>query len=118
MNKLNDIFNKIAKMEQNANEVKLGKVQIELGVLQDIEKELIAANAGAIKAIDLANAAKKPAETSLKANKELLIKFQDFVKQIKALGIEAPQTEVENGIVRIKENIKAIENLIGNLAKI
>jgi tRNA G26 N,N-dimethylase Trm1 len=118
MNKLNDIFKKVAQMEQNANEVKLGTHKIELGVLQDIEKELITANAGAIKAIDLANAAKKPAETSLKANKELLIKFQNFVKQIKALGIEAPQTEVENGIVRIKENIRAIENLIGNLSKI
>jgi tRNA G26 N,N-dimethylase Trm1 len=118
MNKLNDIFKKVAQMEQNANKVKLGTHKIELGVLQDIEKELITANAGAIKAIDLANAAKKPAETSLKANKELLIKFQNFVKQIKALGIEAPQTEVENGIVRIKENIRAIENLIGNLSKI
>ena len=28
MNKLNDIFKKIAKMEQNANEVKLGKHEV------------------------------------------------------------------------------------------
>ena len=118
MNKLNSIFKKVAELEKNANEVKLSKVQVELGLLQDIEKELITSNAGAIKAIDLANAAKKPAETALNANKELLVKFQNFVKQMKDLGIESPQREVENGIVRIKENIKAIENLIGNLAKI
>ena len=38
MNKLNDIFNKIAKMEQNAQEVKLGKHEVELGIAQDMKK--------------------------------------------------------------------------------
>lgn len=38
MNKLNNIFNKIAKMEQNANEVKLTKHEIQLA---DIVKEPI-----------------------------------------------------------------------------
>lgn len=99
-------------------ETKLASQKVELGLLQDIEKELVTANAGAIKAIELANAAKKPAETSLKLNKELLGKFQAFVKQIKDLGIQNSQTEVENGIKQVKENIKAIENLIGNLNQI
>ena len=35
MNKLNDIFNKIAKMEQNAQEVKLAKYEVELAGIAD-----------------------------------------------------------------------------------
>ena len=99
-------------------EAKLANHKVELGILQDIEKELVTANAGAIKPIDLANAAKKPAELSLKLNKELLNKFENFIKQIKELGIENSQSEVLNGINKVKENIKSIENLIGNLNKI
>jgi transcription initiation factor IIF auxiliary subunit len=113
MNTLKSVFNRIAE-----EETKLSTHEIELGILQDIEKELITANAGAIKAIDLANAAKNPAAISLKLNKELLVKFQNFVKQIKDLGIENPQTEVQNGIAQVKENIKAIEKLISNLNSI
>jgi hypothetical protein len=113
MNTRKTVYNKLF-----AEKVELSAYEVQLGLLQDIEKELVTANAGAIKAIDLANAAKKPAETSLKANKDLLVKFQNFVTQMKELGILSPQKEVENGITRVKENIKAIENLIGNLSKI
>jgi hypothetical protein len=35
MNKLNDIFNKIAKMEQNAQEIKLAKYEVELAGIAD-----------------------------------------------------------------------------------
>ena len=35
MNKLNNIFNKIAKMEQNANEIKLAKYEVELAGIAD-----------------------------------------------------------------------------------
>jgi predicted nucleic acid-binding Zn-ribbon protein len=111
MSTLREIGNKLFKEE-------LSNQKVKLGILQDIEKELVNANAGAIKAIDLANAAKKPAELSLKLNKELLNKFENFIKQIKELGIENPQSEVLNGINKVKENIKSIENLIGNLNKI
>lgn len=113
MNTRKTVYNKLF-----AEKTELSTHEIQLGILQDIEKELVTANAGAIKAIDLANAAKNPAAISLKLNKELLVKFQNFVKQIKDLGIENPQTEIENGIVQVKENIKAIENLISNLSKI
>ncbi len=40
MNKLNDIFKKIAKMEQNANEVKLGKHEVELAIADKLKVEL------------------------------------------------------------------------------
>lgn len=99
-------------------EVGLKSDVIELGVLQDVEKELVTANAGAIKAIDLAKSALKPAQESLRLNKELLVKFQNFIKQIKDLGIIAPQKEVENGIMLVKENIKSIEKLISSLNSI
>jgi hypothetical protein len=45
MNTLKSVFNRIAE-----EETKLSTHEIELGILQDIEKELITANAGAIKA--------------------------------------------------------------------
>ena len=118
MSKVNNIFKMIAQMDANANEIKLAKHEVELGVLQDIEKEMISANQGAMKSIDLAKSALKPAQTSLQLNKELLVKLQNFTKQIKDLGIENPQKEVENGISQVKENIKMIETLITNLHSI
>ena len=99
-------------------EAKLASRNVELGTLQDIEKEMIAANQGVIKSIDLAKSAIKPAQTSLQLNKELLVKLQNFTKQIKDLGIENPQKEVENGITQVKENIKMIDTLITNLHSI
>lgn len=111
---MENILKKIAEFDK-VNETKLAKHEVELGVLQDVQKELVTANAGAIKAIDLAKSALKPAQESLRLNKELVVKFENFTKQIKALGIEGPQKEVENGIVQVKENIKMIETLITNL---
>ena len=92
MNTLQNVYDKLA------DKTELAKHEVELGILQDIEKELVTANAGAIKAINLANQAKKPAQDSLQLNKQLLIKFQNFTKQIKDLGILGSQKEVENGI--------------------
>ena len=112
MNTLQNVYDRLS------DKTELAKHEVELGILQDIEKELVTANAGAIKAINLANQAKKPAQDSLQLNKQLLIKFQNFTKQIKDLGILGSQKEVENGIIKVKENIKAIENLINNLSTI
>jgi hypothetical protein len=39
MSKLNSIFNKIAKMEQNTNEVKLGKHEVQLSLIDDINEQ-------------------------------------------------------------------------------
>lgn len=107
-----EIINRIDKKQ-----VELG-MHVELGVLQDIEKELLTASSGAIKAIDMAKLAIKPAQTSLQLNKQLLTKLQNFIKQVADLGITTPQKEVETGITQVKENIQAIENLISNLSKV
>lgn len=40
MNKLNDIFKMISQMEKNAEEVKLGKHEIELSAINDLENLL------------------------------------------------------------------------------
>ena len=112
---LNEVFRKVSAI----NEVtELASHEVALGALQEIEKELIAASSGAIKSIDMAKAAIKPAQTSLQLNKQLLAKLQNFTKQIKDLGITAPQKEVETGITQVKENIQAIDNLIKNLLSI
>ena len=111
---INNILKKIEKAD-NVSDVKLAKHEVELGVLQDIEKEMSIANQGVFKSIDLAKSALKPAQESLRLNKELLVKLQNFTKQVKDLGILSPQKEVENGILKTKENIKMIETLIKNL---
>jgi hypothetical protein len=113
MNTLKTVFGKLFK-----EETKLASHEVALGILQDIEKEMISANQGVMKSIDLAKSALKPAQTSLQMNKELLVKLQNFTKQIKDLGITNPQVEVENGIKQVKENIKMIETLITNLHSI
>lgn len=111
---MENILKKIAEFDK-VNETKLAKHRVELGVLQDIEKEMSIANQGVFKSIDLAKSALKPAQESLRLNKELLVKLQNFTKQVKDLGILSPQKEVENGIIKTKENIKMIETLITNL---
>ena len=116
---MKNILDKINKAhEVEATKIELGTHEVLLGALQEIEKELVTASSGAIKSIDMAKAAIKPAQTSLQLNKELLTKLQNFTKQIKDLGITAPQKEVETGIRQVKENIQAIEKLINNLHSI
>ena len=44
MKKLNNIFKMISQMEKNANEVNLGTHEIELGLIDDIEKLLDSTN--------------------------------------------------------------------------
>lgn len=110
MNTRKTVYNKLF-----TEKTELAKHEVELGVLQDIEKEMSIANQGIFKSIDLAKSALKPAQESLRLNKELLVKLQNFTKQVKDLGILSPQKEVENGIVQVKENIKLIEKLITNL---
>ena len=73
---------KIISNLYEAKKVELG-MNIELSVYDDVKKELIEANKGAIKAIDLANSAKKPAQDSLVSNKALLVKFENFIKWYK-----------------------------------
>ena len=100
------------------NKVELSAMDVELGTYDDVKKYLIEANRGAMKAIDLANSAKKPAEDSLRLNKELLNKMEDFIKKMKEIGITAPQVEVEKGVLQVKENIKTVESIINALNKI
>ena len=44
MNKLNDIFKMISQMEKNAEEVKLGKHEVQLSALDNLEKKFKAVN--------------------------------------------------------------------------
>jgi cob(I)alamin adenosyltransferase len=109
-----EIINKLSDKEA----VKLESQLVELNVYDQLKKEMQQANQGAIKAIDLAYSAIKPAETSLKQNKDLLVNMEDFIKKIKELGITSAQPEVEKAIVIVKENIKSISDMINALYKL
>ncbi len=94
MNKLNSIFKKVAELEKNANEVKLG-MNVELGAIEDVSKEIT------ILMDELLNAKAKysNAVTEIRAKADKTInsygKIQDKLikieKQINDLGMVAPK---------------------------
>jgi hypothetical protein len=112
-----ELRNKIAELS-NRNHVELKAEVLELGLIDDIKSEMKEANRGGIKAIDLAHAAMKPAETSLKLNKALLIKIEKTSKAAKELGANEAVKTLETQKKQIKTNIKEIEGIISALNRI
>ena len=96
-------------------EVELSKMEVELGVIDDLKNEMKKANQGALKAIDMANDAKRFAENSLKLNKDLEKNFDQVLKQVKELGISSAEAEVKKQIEQLKTNIKEIEKTLKGL---
>lgn len=94
MNKLNDIFNKIAKMEQNANEVKLG-MQVELGIIQDDIKKVQAAQKEFEDGFLVISFARQKAipmiKNAISNSQKFLTQVQQTKKAAKELGVDLPQ---------------------------
>lgn len=111
-------LSKYDKYGKEKEAVELSKMEVELGLLDDLKNEMKKANQGAIKAIDMANAAKKPAEQSLKMNQDLLKNFENFLTKVKELGINSAQKEVLGSITQVRENIKTINQVLDALYKI
>ena len=113
MNTLKTVFNKLSKKK-----VELKSQKIELGLLDDIKEEMKAANKGGIKAINLANDAKKPAEQSLKLNENLLKKIERTKKIAIELGDNKIVKDLQNKIKQVNENIKTLDDILSALYKI
>ena len=88
MKKLNNIFKMISQMEKNANEVNLGTHEIELGLIDDIEKLLDSTN----------NKRKQIAAQGLKISQQLLDLTVEYNKVV-AMSIKAANSAKELGIV-------------------
>ncbi len=106
------------RVNERLQKIALKNQKVDLGLLQDIKAEMALANKGAMEAIDLANAAKRPAEKSLKLNEELLKKLDRTIASAKDLGADDAVSIMEKQKIQVKENIKAIDSVLSNLYKI
>jgi hypothetical protein len=105
------VFNKLFKKDK----VELSAEKIELALIDDIRSEMSNANKGAIKGIDMIEAAKKPLENSLRDNKSLLKKLEKTKKSAIELGAMEILKEVQKFEQQVKENIKSIDKILGGL---
>jgi hypothetical protein len=104
MNKLNDIFKKIAKMEQNAQEVKLGKHEVELGSIDNLNKVLeeikgagrSVAATGRKSVSALVNTTLPIIDTTRKKIEQARKDYDLISKQAKDLGVEIPANITAN----------------------
>jgi alpha-L-fucosidase len=111
MSKVIKVLNKI----NDSKAVELKAAKIELGLIDDLKKEMRKANQGIMKAIDMANAAKKHAESSEKLNKSLLKQFQSVRKKAKDLGANDAVTTIDKQIDQLKTNQKEISKTLNGL---
>jgi phage host-nuclease inhibitor protein Gam len=121
MNKLNDIFKKIAKMEQNANEVKLG-MHVELGLLQDVDKRIESNGNDSKKAFDMAFKAKGMLSEAnafekgvIKNYQSIYVELTKLTKTVKDLGL--PTNEIDNKLNLVKGYISKHEENQKNIEK-
>lgn len=104
MNRLNEIFNKIAKMEQNAQEVKLG-MNVELALVDDVQtlynsaNKIYQSNTDTLKkyATQLESMFQKSADEYKKA----MDKYTQLEKMSKELGLQLP-----NDVIKLKSLIE------------
>lgn len=113
MKEFKNVLSRLPKQEVN-----LSSERVDLGLLDDIKSDMKQANQGAMKAIDMANAAKKPAEQSLKLNKELFKKLTQAEKMAKELGVSEAFKTINEQTNQVAKNIETIESVLDALYKI
>lgn len=110
MKTIETVYNKLNKAK-----TELATHKIELGLVDDIEADIVSANQGAIKGIDMIEAAKKPLENSLKENRNLIKKIERTKKLAIELGATDILTKVQKFESQIKENIKSIDKTLTSI---
>jgi hypothetical protein len=121
MKKLNSIFKKVAELEKNANEVKLG-MNVELGLLQDVDKRIESNGNDSKKAFDMAFKAKGMLSEANAFEKGVIKNYQSIyveliklTKTVKDLGL--PTTEIDNKLNLVKGYISKHEENQKNIEK-
>ena len=128
---MNNIFKKIAELEKNANEVKLGKHEVELNLVDDLKTSIskvssldsivntMSSNADKTNKLFINALAQK--EIILKnyndnrksfenLNKELNLLFKTINTQAKDLGININDLPVYKDFLKAKDEIKLLDN--------
>ena len=111
--KTKEILQKFSNQKEKLAKEKVEKV--ELGLVDDIRADIVTANKGAIKGIDMIEAAKKPLEKSLQDNKSLSKKLERTKKSAIELGATDILKEVQKYESQVKENIKSINKILNGL---
>ena len=121
MNKLNSIFKKVAELEKNANEVKLG-MNVELGLLQDVDKRIESNGNDSKKAFDMAFKAKGMLSEAnafekgvIKNYQSIYVELTKLTKTVKDLGL--PTNEIDNKLNLVKGYISKHEENQKNIEK-
>ena len=131
MNKLNDIFKMISQMEKNAEEVKLGKHEIELSLVDDLKNSIskvssldsivntMSSNADKTNKLFINALAQKEIilknyndnrKTFENLNKELNLLFKTINTQAKDLGVNINDLPVYKDFIKAKDDIKLLDN--------
>ena len=121
MNKLNSIFKKVAELEKNSLEVKL-VMNVELGLLQDVDKRIESNGNDSKKAFDMAFKAKgmlSEANTFekgvIKNYQSIYVELTKLTKTVKDLGL--PTNEIDNKLNLVKGYISKHEENQKNIEK-
>jgi phage host-nuclease inhibitor protein Gam len=121
MNKLNSIFKKVAELEKNAEEVKLG-MNVELGLLQDVDKRIESNGNDSKKAFDMAFKAKGMLSEAnafekgvIKNYQSIYVELTKLTKTVKDLGL--PTAEIDNKLNLVKGYISKHEENQKNIEK-
>ena len=121
---MKNIFNKIAKIEENANEIKLAKHEVNLGLIDDFKSQAAKSFGAYTKATRQVEALNKSANDTLAALNEAgtqLVKvnplFQDIEKAAKDLGLDLPN-EVKQEMKMVKLQIQEIDSEIKRIKKL
>ena len=131
MNKLNNIFKMISQMEKNAEEVKLGKHEIELSLVDDLKASIskvssldsivntMSSNADKTNKLFINALAQKEIilknyndnrKTFENLNKELNLLFKTINTQAKDLGVNINDLPVYKDFIKAKDDIKLLDN--------
>ena len=89
--------------------------KVKLALVDDVRAEMAQANKGAMKGIDMIEAAKRPLENSLRDNKELFKKLQRTKKAAIELGASDILKELQKYERQVEENIKSIDKILSGL---
>jgi ADP-ribosylglycohydrolase len=93
-------------------------VKVEFALIDDIKAETAEASKGAIRAIDLVNKARNPAQEAKTKSLKLLLKIQRTIVSAKELGANDAVKTLEQSEKQVLENIKTIENVIAVIEQI
>jgi hypothetical protein len=125
MKKMNNILKMISKMESNANEVKLGKHEVELGLIDDLNKLTENSKKLAqdfykekLAIVNQVKIAKTKADNYLSESQKMEVVLNNIKKQFNDLGLNIEQNKDVYNAQLIKENDRPIEQALAELKNI